>query len=87
MLSAEERQELAENAMEQLATGLNRAAETMQVNTEQDTDDPAQADGQPVPDVGSLPDKELFQLLEEAYSYRRPLDRDGKSGLFRVSTF
>ena len=31
MLSPEERQELAENALEELATGLNRAAQTMKV--------------------------------------------------------
>ena len=91
MLSAEERQELAENAMEQLATGLNRAAETM--TTDQPAADPAaggedgagQAGGQPVPDVASLQDTELYQLLEEAYTYKRPKDRQGKSEMFRVS--
>jgi hypothetical protein len=31
MLSREERQELAENAMEELATELNRAAQAMKV--------------------------------------------------------
>ena len=34
MLSPEERQELAENALEELATGLNRAAQTMKVPQE-----------------------------------------------------
>jgi len=86
MLSAEERQELAENAMEQLATGLNKAAETMQTveTSEHEPDDPAAVEaGQPVPDVASLQDRELFQLLEEAYSYKRPRDRQGKSEIFR----
>ena len=32
MLSQEERQELAENAMEELASGLNRAAQAMKVS-------------------------------------------------------
>ena len=41
---------------------------------------------QEVPDVASLKDPELFQLLEEAYSYKRPRDRQGKSEIFRVST-
>merc|ERR1712025_1030442 len=39
--------------------------------------------GQEVPDVASLKDPELFQLLEEAYSYKRPRDRQGKSEIFR----
>jgi len=84
MLSAEERQELAENAMEQLATGLNKAAETMQTVETSEPDDPASVEaGQAVPDVASLQDRELFQLLEEAYSYKRPRDRQGKSEIFR----
>ena len=75
--------------MEQLATGLNKAAETMQTveTSEHESDDPAAVEaGQPVPDVASLQDRELFQLLEEAYSYKRPRDRQGKSEIFRVST-
>ena len=75
--------------MEQLATGLNKAAETMQTveTSEHEPDDPASVEaGQPVPDVASLQDRELFQLLEEAYSYKRPRDRQGKSEIFRVST-
>ena len=46
----------------------------------------AEDEGQEVPDVASLKDPELFQLLEEAYSYKRPRDRQGKSEIFRVST-
>ena len=42
-------------------------------------------EGEPVPDVANLQDRELFQLLEEAYSYKRPRDRQGKSEMFRVS--
>merc|ERR1712112_728408 len=34
-------------------------------------------------DPANLGDKELFQLLEEAVSYKRPKDKEGKSGLFR----
>ena len=90
MLSAEERQELAENAMEQLATGLNKAAETMQTGEEhgggEGGEEAGQAAGQPVPDVASLQDTELYQLLEEAYTYKRPKDRQGKSEMFRVSS-
>lgn len=72
--------------MEQLATGLNKAAETM-ATTEAVPETPeAEDEGQEVPDVASLKDPELFQLLEEAYSYKRPRDRQGKSEIFRVST-
>ena len=71
--------------MEQLATGLNKAAETM-ATAEAVTETPeAEDEGQEVPDVASLKDPELFQLLEEAYSYKRPRDRQGKSEIFRVS--
>ena len=75
----------AENAMEQLATGLNRAAETMQSPETGGGDDPGQGGAQPVPDVAELQDQELYQLLEEAYAYKRPKDRQGKSEMFRVS--
>ena len=37
------------------------------------------------PDLANLQDKELFQLLEEAYSYKSKKDRQGKSEIFRVS--
>ena len=81
MLSAAERQELAENAMEQLASGLNKAAEAMQSGEEEE------AVGEVKPDLANLQDKELFQLLEEAYSYKSKKDRQGKSEIFRVSTY
>ena len=45
MLSQEERQELAENAMEELASGLNRAAQAMKVGGNVDS----VADPDPVP--------------------------------------
>lgn len=77
MLSAAERQELAENAMEQLASGLNKAAEAMQSGEEEE------AVGEVKPDLANLQDKELFQLLEEAYSYKSKKDRQGKSEIFR----
>ena len=80
MLSAAERQELAENAMEQLASGLNKAAEAMQSGEEEEVV------GEVKPDLANLQDKELFQLLEEAYSYKSKKDRQGKSEIFRVST-
>ena len=38
------------------------------------------------PDLANLQDAELFQLLEEAYSYKSKKDRQGKSEIFRVST-
>ena len=78
----------AENAMEQLATGLNKAAETMSSVEEAEVAAGAAeagAETQPVPDVASLRDEELFQVLEEAYSYKRPRDRHGKSEIFLVS--
>ena len=80
--------------MEQLATGLNKAAETMATSDPSSgseggggLDDPSggAVGGQEVPDVANLQDRELFQLLEEAYSYKRPRDRQGKSEIFRVS--
>jgi len=77
MLSAAERQELAENAMEQLASGLNKAAEAMQSGEEEEVV------GEAKPDLANLQDKELFQLLEEAYSYKSKKDRQGKSEIFR----
>eukprot|EP00092_Neocalanus_flemingeri_P028707 GFUD01031168.1.p1 GENE.GFUD01031168.1~~GFUD01031168.1.p1 ORF type:complete len:1328 (+),score=372.05 GFUD01031168.1:241-4224(+) len=77
MLSAAERQELAENAMEQLASGLNKAAEAMQSGEEEEVV------GEVKPDLANLQDKELFQLLEEAYSYKSKKDRQGKSEMFR----
>jgi hypothetical protein len=77
MLSAAERQELAENAMEQLASGLNKAAEAMQSGEEEEEV------GEVKPDLANLQDKELFQLLEEAYSYKSKKDRQGKSEIFR----
>ena len=72
--------------MEQLATGLNKAAETMATAEAVPETPEAEDEGQEVPDVASLKDPELFQLLEEAYSYKRPRDRQGKSEIFRVST-
>ena len=75
----------AENAMEQLATGLNKAAETMATAEAAPETPEAEDEGQEVPDVASLKDLELLQLLEEAYSYKRPRDRQGKSEIFRVS--
>jgi len=77
MLSAAERQELAENAMEQLASGLNKAAEAMQSGEEEEVV------GEVKPDLATLQDKELFELLEEAYSYKSKKDRNGKSEMFR----
>ena len=71
--------------MEQLATGLNKAAETMATAEAAPETPEAEDEGQEVPDVASLKDPELFQLLEEAYSYKRPRDRQGKSEIFRVS--
>ena len=74
--------------MEQLATGLNKAAETMSSVEEAEVAAGAAeagAETQPVPDVASLRDEELFQVLEEAYSYKRPRDRHGKSEIFLVS--
>jgi len=79
MLSAAERQELAENAMEQLASGLNKAAEAMQ-GAEEERDGEGDL---PKKDLSNLQDQELYQLLEEAYSYKRPKDRQGKSEIFR----
>ena len=81
MLSAAERQELAENAMEQLASGLNKAAEAMQSGEEEEEA------GEVKPDLANMQDKELYQLLEEAYSYKSKKDRQGKSEMFRVSNF
>jgi len=78
MLSAAERQELAENAMEQLASGLNKAAETMQSGEE----DGGEV-GEQKPDLAHLEDRALFHLLEEAYSYKSKKDRQGKSEIFR----
>jgi len=77
MLSAAERQELAENAMEQLASGLNKAAEAMQSGEEEE------AVGEVKPDLANLQDTELYQLLEEAYTYKSKKDRQGKSEIFR----
>merc|ERR1712080_631102 len=37
----------------------------------------------PKKDLSNLQDQELFQLLEEAYHYKRPKDRQGKSEMFR----
>ena len=67
--------------MEQLATGLNKAAQAMQTDETE-----AEAGGPPVSsDLGNLEDRQLFQLLEEAYDYRGGTkDRDGKSEMFRV---
>lgn len=76
MLSAAERQTLAENAMEQLASGLNKAAEAMQSEDEASKEEAK-------PDLANLQDKELFYLLEEAYSYKSKKDRQGKSEIFR----
>ncbi|XP_023336497.1 uncharacterized protein LOC111707596 [Eurytemora carolleeae] len=71
MLSLAERQELAENAMEELASGLNRAAQAMKNNEESS-------------DLGDLQDTELHQLLEEAYNYKAiKKDRHGLSGTFK----
>ena len=63
----------------QLASGLNKAAEAMQDSAGEGEEGGAR------PDVSTMKDKELFQLLEEAYSYRKPNDRQGKSDIFRVS--
>jgi hypothetical protein len=59
MLSAAERQELAENAMEQLASGLNKAAEAMQ-----GVDEEAEGEEGDLPkkDLSNLQDQELFQV-------------------------
>ena len=67
--------------MEQLATGLNKAAQAMQTEEAE-----AEVGGPPVSsDLGNLEDRQLFQLLEEAYDYRGGTkDRDGKSEMFRV---
>merc|ERR1712107_206647 len=80
MGSAAERQELAENAMEQLASGLNKAAEAMQGSKEEAEGEEGEL---PKKDLSNLQDQELFQLLEEAYHYKRPKDRQGKSEIFR----
>ena len=82
MLSAAERQELAENAMEQLASGLNKAAEAMMTGEENSV---LGGDMEAKPDLATLQDQELYQLLEEAYSYKSKKDRQGKSEIFRVS--
>jgi hypothetical protein len=37
------------------------------------------------PDVSNLDDGQLKALLDEAITYKRPKDREGKSDLFRVS--
>ena len=75
---------IAENAMEQLATGLNKAAQAMQTEEAE-----AEVGGPPASsDLGNLEDRQLFQLLEEAYDYRGGTkDRDGKSEMFRVSPY
>ena len=67
--------------MEQLATGLNKAAQAMQTEEAE-----AEVGGPPASsDLGNLEDRQLFQLLEEAYDYRGGTkDRDGKSEMFRV---
>merc|ERR1711874_525779 len=62
---------------EQLASGLNKAAEAMQSGEEEEEV------GEVKPDLANLQDKELFQLLEEAYSYKSKKDRQGKSEIFR----
>ena len=66
--------------MEQLATGLNKAAQAMQTEeTQAEVGGPAQHS-----DLGNLEDRQLFQLLEEAYDYRGGTEaRQGKSGMFR----
>jgi hypothetical protein len=69
MLSREERQELAENAMEELATELNRAAQAMKTNEE-------------TSDLADLPDKDLQNLLEEAYNYKKTSTKSSHSGTF-----
>ena len=68
--------------MEQLATGLNKAAQAMQTDEAE-----AEVGGPPASsDLGNLEDRQLFQLLEEAYDYRGGTkDRNGKSEMFRVS--
>lgn len=70
--------------MEQLATGLNKAAQAMQTGEAE-----AEAGAPGVPsevEIGNLEDRQLFQLLEEAYDYRGGTkDRNGKSEMFRVS--
>ena len=75
---------VAENAMEQLATGLNKAAQAMQTGEAE-----AEVGAQGAPsevDLGDLEDRQLFQLLEEAYDYRGGTKaRRGKSEMFRVS--
>ena len=67
--------------MEQLATDLNKAAQAMQTEEAE-----AEVGCQPASsDLGNLEDRQLFQLLEEAYDYRGGTkDRDGKSEMFRV---
>ena len=55
-----------------------QAAEAMQSEDEAAKDEAK-------PDLANLQDKELFQLLEEAYSYKSKKDRQGKSEIFRVS--
>lgn len=70
--------------MEQLATGLNKAAQAMQTGEAE-----AEVGAQGAPsevDLGDLEDRQLFQLLEEAYDYRGGTKaRRGKSEMFRVS--
>ena len=70
--------------MEQLATGLNKAAQAMQTEEAE-----AEVGGPPASsDLGNLEDRQLFQLLEEAYDYRGGTkDRDGKSEMFRVCPY
>ena len=70
--------------MEQLATGLNKAAQAMQTDEAE-----AEVGGPPASsDLGNLEDRQLFQLLEEAYDYRGGTkDRDGKSEMFRVCPY
>ena len=70
--------------MEQLATGLNKAAQAMQTEEAE-----AVVGGAPASsDLGNLEDRQLFQLLEEAYDYRGGTkDRDGKSEMFRVCPY
>ena len=72
--------------MEQLATGLNKAAQAMQTGeAEAEVGGPGASSDV---DFGNLEDKQLFQLLEEAYDYRGGAkDRDGKSEMFRVSHY
>jgi hypothetical protein len=38
------------------------------------------------PDVSNLDDGQLKALLDEAITYKRPKDREGKSDLFKVSS-